>query len=63
LSGNEYGDTEDKTIAEALRSITNLTKLDLTCNAIVVDVKHQIRALWIPGTLTTFYWTLTQWQN
>ena len=48
LGANMYGDIQGLSIAEALRSITNLTKLDLRDNYVTADVKQDIRAAWQP---------------
>ena len=46
LSCNNYSDTQGDRIAEALRAITSLTKLDLRDNHISEEGREQIRAAW-----------------
>lgn len=48
LGANMYGDMQGKAIANALRSNTSLTKLDLRDNEICSEVREQIANAWKP---------------
>ena len=46
LRGNQYSDPHGKAIAKALRTVTNLTQLDLLEHNISFEVQDEIRAAW-----------------
>ncbi len=46
LRGNEYSDRHGQTIAKALRTVTNLTHLDLLEHNMSFEVQDEIRAAW-----------------
>jgi hypothetical protein len=46
LRGNEYSDPHGKAVAQALRTVTNLTELDLLHHNISFEVQDEIRQAW-----------------